>query len=394
MAVTHTSFFLSDRPAYRLRRHLTFWVVVVMFFTVVSGTGYMGIEGRGKFPLYIIYKIGFLETMIVLPVMLFLCYFSIYLVIPRFLLKGKYSQLLISVVGTLVLATILYTFLAYFLLVPLRTAHQVPGANLPFLLLSMGLLSGFRGGIAVAGLAVAIKLTKQWYFQNQQYQQLESERLKAELQLLKAQLHPHFLFNTLNNLYSLTLIQSEKAPDVVLKISSLLRHVLYECDIPKVPLRKEVKLIQDYVELEKDRYGNRLDVSMSISDNLNNKVIAPLLLIPFIENSFKHGISEQLDFGWINLELTVQGNTMKFKLMNSISENSPEYQASISPGGIGLENVRKRLELVYPNKHELKVISENGMYMVSLVLELEEEKPEHVLSNTNDPGLITTSTHA
>ncbi|QCR25089.1 two-component system sensor protein [Pontibacter sp. SGAir0037] len=235
------------------------------------------------------------------------------------------------------------------------------------------MMSGVRGGLTVAGFAGAIKLAKHWYQKNQLNLKLEHEKLTAELQLLKAQVHPHFLFNTLNNLYSLTLTHSAEAPEVVLKLSGLLRYMLYEGNVPKVPLSKEVKLITDYLELEKMRYGNRLDLSVNLSGDFDGKLIAPLLLLPFLENSFKHGASEHLDQAWVSLDLSVRENKLKLKLMNALPEASALTAGGVRSGGIGLQNVQKRLQLIYPDQHELKIIREAEVFIVTLVLYLEPD---------------------
>ena len=197
--------------------------------------------------------------------------------------------------------------------------------------------------------------------------QTEKEKLTAELQLLKAQVHPHFLFNTLNNLYALTLRKSDGAPEMVLKLSGLLSYMLYECNATEVPLEKEIRMLENYVDLEKLRYGSRLDVSLNFTGDIRGKTITPLLLIPFVENAFKHGSSEQLEQAWISLDLAVEGNRMSFKLVNSKDANeSPGGGA----GGIGLVNVRKRLELIHANNYELKITPQEETFLVYLSLEL------------------------
>ena len=146
---------------------------------------------------------------------------------------------------------------------------------------------------------------------------LAKENANAELQLLKAQVHPHFLFNTLNNIYSFSLNQSPQAGTLVKKLSGMLGYMIHECEEKLVPLEKELKLIQDYMGLEKVRYGKRLDMQVEIHGDFENKFIAPLLMIPFVENSFKHGTSQMLQHPWIKLEITTVRNQLFFKLSNS-----------------------------------------------------------------------------
>lgn len=213
-----------------------------------------------------------------------------------------------------------------------------------------------------------IKFFKYWFVEQIQKQQAESEKLTAELELLKAQLHPHFLFNTLNNLYSLVYEKSDKAPKMLMRLSGLLSYVLYECKADEVLLTKTISFIKDYVTLEKERYGDRLDVSLNFSGDIENRRIAPMLLQPFIENAFKHGTSEQLGKVWMSIDLSVKGNHLYFKVINSC-DNSPA--ADPEKKGVGIENVRKRLELLYPGKFELLNGFEKDVYIVSLSLELE-----------------------
>jgi hypothetical protein len=324
-----------------------------------------------KYTLLDSYKIALFDSLAFLPNHMLSSYLIIYLLIPHFLFREKYGQLLAGLVGIMFVSASFSYLISNGLVSPFREYMGLEGPPSNFY---YGLMAGLRGGLTVAGFAGAIKLAKHWYQKNQHNQRLEAEKLKAELQLLKSQVHPHFLFNTLNNLYSLTLLQSSQAPEVVLKLAGLLRYMLYECNVPKVPLQKELKLIQDYLELEKLRYGPRLDLAVNLQGETNGKWIAPLLLLPFLENSFKHGASEQLDQAWISLDLNVRGKTLKLKLMNAL----PETTAGPSPspdgaGGIGLQNVRKRLDLLYPGRHELKLTHSHEVFIVSLSLLLESE---------------------
>ena len=145
----------------------------------------------------------------------------------------------------------------------------------------------------VTFVAVAIKLLKYWYANQQAQQVLTQQKLQAELKFLKTQIHPHFLFNTLNNLYALTLKKSERAPEMVLKLSELINYMLYECASDDVPLTKEVKFIRNYGDIEKMRYGDKLDIDIRVTGDVNDRKIAPLVLLPFVENCFKHGASRR-----------------------------------------------------------------------------------------------------
>ena len=207
----------------------------------------------------------------------------------------------------------------------------------------------------VLTLAVVIKWFKYWYIEHKSSQQLAQEKLQAELNFLKAQVHPHFLFNTLNNLYALTLKQSKDASEVVLKLSDLLDYMLYECNAATVPLTKEIKLVQDYIALEKIRYGKRLDIEFTTQGQPEGTMIAPMLILPFAENAFKHGVSEELDQSTIGIHLTVQQNKLTLKVQNSKSKEADQEDHFEYKEGIGLKNVSRRLELLYPQRHQLTI---------------------------------------
>ncbi|RZJ89054.1 MAG: hypothetical protein EOO20_12005, partial [Chryseobacterium sp.] len=208
----------------------------------------------------------------------------------------------------------------------------------------------------------------------------EQQRTNAELQLLKSQLHPHFLFNTLNNLYSHILDQSPKAPEIVLKLSALLRFMIYESS-DDISLGKEITLIEHYVALEKLRYEDRLDLSIVISGDTSGHRIAPLLLLPFLENAFKHGASRQIDQCWISLHLSIDGNMMNFKLVNSV-DNEAEPGGD-KTGGLGLQNVQRRLDLLYPGGYTLQMLTEDQVYVVNLELKLKESQNTKIVEQSS-----------
>jgi LytS/YehU family sensor histidine kinase len=220
----------------------------------------------------------------------------------------------------------------------------------------------------VIGFALAIKLLKRWYIKQKETESLIREKINAELQLLKAQVHPHFLFNTLNNIYSFILNGSERAPEMIKNLSSLLRYILNECNRTYVPLDKEILMIKDYIALEQIRYGDRLNLNLHIEGATNNKLISPLLLIPFIENSFKHGTSRMLTHPWVKLSINIEKNFLEFSLAN----NKPEHSIDIiSKRGIGLSNVKQRLQLIYPGTHTLQITEGKMSYDVYMRISLQ-----------------------
>jgi LytS/YehU family sensor histidine kinase len=215
----------------------------------------------------------------------------------------------------------------------------------------------------VCGLLLSLKSLKNWYLKKMESEALTRANTNAELQLLKSQIHPHFLFNTLNNIYSYSLTNKPEAPGLVKKLKQTVHYMVAECNHAYVPLKNELNMIANYIELEKIRYGNRLSMQVELMNPDGNHSIAPLLMIPFVENSFKHGVSQMLDHPRITLKIYVEGNTLHFYLNNSkppIAENQDLRK------GIGLENVRKRLDLLYPDKHKLLILTKEDSFTVQM----------------------------
>jgi len=209
-----------------------------------------------------------------------------------------------------------------------------------------------------------------WLLTQREKQELQAQTLQSELKFLKSQINPHFLFNTLNSLYALTLKKSDQAPEIVLKLSEMMRYMLYECNVPMVPLQKEVNYLKNYLELEKLRQGKKMKINLQVEGEAKNQRIAPLMFIPFIENCFKHGISNQITDGYVNILLEIENENIEVTIENSKAPTRPSTTGKKS-GGIGLVNVKRRLNLLYPDKHELKVDEDPNTYTVNLVLELD-----------------------
>jgi sensor histidine kinase YesM len=336
--------FLDRVSRQRVLMHLLFWMSAMVFFFFVFRSG--------PNPWHTLYNnVGFL------PGHLLFVYSLIYMLVPRFILKGRLYASILVFTGILSVS-LFYMRVAdvYFVHYSGQTVLWVPG----------GFLRTIFSLFSIGWIAVSIKLVKYWYQEKEVQQKLEKEKLIVELQLLKSQLQPHFLFNTLNNLYLLTMERSLQAPQAVLQLSALLRYMLYECNEPVADLTKEIEMLRTYIALEQFRFRERLDISMSFTGDIDGKHIAPLLLLPFVENSIKHGTGEQLDKSWINLHLHVEGDLLEFKLINSVEERGVILAGG---SGLGLQNVRRRLSLLYPG-HELKITAAEDTYLVSLSLRL------------------------
>jgi len=221
----------------------------------------------------------------------------------------------------------------------------------------------------VVGFAATIKMMKRGWLKQQETMQMAREKANAELQLLKAQIHPHFLFNTLNNIYFFTLTASQKAPEILIKLTDILRYIINECNQPLVPLAKELKMIEDYMALERVRYGDRLKMELDIKGDYSHKMIPPLLLIPLVENSFKHGASKMLVLPWVNLTITIKEQYLYFLLSNSRPDEIIQSPHNVR---IGLNNVKRILELLYPEKHELHIDNKEDIYKVDLKLKIDQ----------------------
>lgn len=364
-------FIFSDEPKFRIRRHLAFWAFwgifqgfLYSFLAMYSSTGYLK-----RLP------VSMLDSFIFMFAHMFLAYSLIYIVIPRFLLKQKYWHTAAWTIIFFFLTAGISTVLSIFVIDPLRASllgdvysksiYRQSAVNI-----HLSLLAGLRGGLTIGGIAAAIKLMKYWYVKEQRNLQLQKENAESQLQLLKAQVHPHFLFNTLNNIYSYTQNTSPVASKLVTRLSDLLRFILYEASQPLVPLEKELKMIRDYIDLEKVRYGNKLDLDIQLPEKTNSLYIAPLLLLPLIENCFKHGTSNALEQPWISLHINLQDTQMQMKLLNGKINPLKE----VNPQGIGIQNVEKRLNLICPEKYELIITNDEEVFIVNLKIDLEQKK--------------------
>jgi two-component system, LytTR family, sensor histidine kinase AlgZ len=279
-------------------------------------------------------------------------------------LKGRYTQFAFIILLWAVAGWFLNYLFRVYVFIPVQEYYQfeniVKGGWQP---------ASYLVSTTTAGVACGIILFKHWVKKQQEWLQAEKEKVTAELQLLKAQVHPHFLFNTLNNIYAFSLENSPKTPGLIVKLSSLLSYMLYDCKAEQVPLEKEIDVMRAYIDLEKERYSNRLDISVNIQGDIKDKYITPLLLLPFLENAFKHGTSEQLEKPWLSMDIAVKQNALRCKIVNSKNEFVP-----VSENGIGIQNVKKRLAFLYPDKHELKLADEGDFFVVSLLLQLTDNK--------------------
>ena len=215
--------------------------------------------------------------------------------------------------------------------------------------------------------ALLIQLAIGWFDTQKLKTELLLEKQSGELALLRSQINPHFLFNTLNNIYSLVYKKSEDAPEAVMKMSSIMRYMLYDATTDKVLLEKEIEYLKSFIELEKLRIRHKDFVEMNIAGNVEGRTIAPMLLIPFVENAFKHGSRNVTNPG-IRINLIIEPQQIRFDVRNQVRKNSTGTKDQ--GGGIGLTNLRRRLNLLYPGKHQLEIYSDESSFNVQLTLKI------------------------
>jgi LytS/YehU family sensor histidine kinase len=300
------------------------------------------------------------------------CYPVMYWIIPKYLLKEKYLQFAF-VMFLWAVAGMFWNYVcrAYIYFPLADILHFDVGGKNPWAtgsLLTMNLMTGY---------ACMIVLFKYWMKKQRQFLSEKNEKINAELQLLKAQIHPHFLFNTLNNIYSYSLKNSAQTSQMILKLSSLLSYILYDCKANEVMLDREIDAMKSYIDLEKERYANRLEISINVEGGSKGKYIAPLLLLPFLENAFKHGTSEQLEKPWLSMDISVKQNIMSCKIINSKNE-----MVKPNANGIGISNVKARLSYLYPDHYELKLVDEGNFFVVSLRVDLQQDDVTEKPANT------------
>lgn len=327
---------------YRVWWHIIFWVVWYFFYTLTYSSG-------------VLEKIQFIQNLYLLPVRIAFTYLLIYWILPEFLLKRKYIQFSVLAILHAILFGLSISYVLY--LVTGRDFRDI----LPFI---RPLVLNYQ----IPATAAAIYMFKRWYLIQQYTLSLEKEKVEAELNFLKSQIHPHFLFNTLNNLYALTLKKSDLAPDMVIRLSNLLEYTLYSGKEPEVELQEELKQLLGFIDIEKIRFGNRLNLKINITDELDGLLIAPLMLLPFIENSFKHGAGNDLKSPFIELNVDVRENKLFFRIINSYSNESGRFESYKER--IGLKNVRRRLELLYRDRHRLEINQTADTFAVNLEMEL------------------------
>ena len=285
-----------------------------------------------------------------------------YFLLPRFFYKKKYTQFIVGLIVAFAVVIFMEEMVLEKIYFPETRGKKFYGIfySLIDVFPSIAILSGFKFAWDALG-------------KQQEVEALQSVVKESQLQFLKSQVNPHFLFNNLNNLYAYAIENSPKTPEIILELSSVLRYMLYECQVEFVPLRKEIEQMQHFISLNELQIEERGEITIQTKNIQGNYQIAPLILIVFIENAFKHSSASQTE----NIKIGISIELLENGILKFICKNNHQPQSNTDnlTHGIGLENVRKRLELLYPNAHTLQIINENNRYAVDLELELNSPQP-------------------
>ncbi|HFA51515.1 MAG TPA: histidine kinase [Bacteroidetes bacterium] len=341
------TFRLLSRPAVY---HSLFWVGLLLVFSFFQFYG-------SKYSFFYLLSNNIIRLLVLGAAV----YYNIYYLIPKYLANKKISGYFGLFILTVLILTPIESFLIF------TNSGSKPDMQASVL---QNLHFAFIPNFFVVGTSTLVKITLDWLKGQREKQELQTQTMQSELRFLKSQINPHFLFNTLNSLYALTLKKSDKAPDIVLKLSEMMRYMLYECNEPEVQLSKEVSYIANYLELEKLRQGKSMDISFKVDGAITDQRIAPLMFIPFIENCFKHGLGNHISKGFVRISLKVAGNEVEARIENSKPESMPKPRKARS-GGIGLVNVRRRLDLLYPGSYSLDIEDSPNTYAVRLKILLD-----------------------
>ncbi|MFN0014049.1 MAG: sensor histidine kinase [Saprospiraceae bacterium] len=336
----------------RIGHHIFFWLVYMVLNSWL-GSLYNNIEIQR----------AFYGEAAVLPVKILLTYFVFYRIIPLYLDRDKLWKLIGLTLLAFVVGIVLYRAVTEFILFPITN----PGRAVPFFNWPGLYLVAFDLFITVAA-ATTIKMIRVHYKSLEFEQELLREKLQSELSFLRAQTNPHFLFNTLNNLYVLARKKSDRTADAIMMLSKIMRFVLYDCRAQRIPVADEARIIQDYIELEKLRYNERLRVHYEEDIAPSGGFIAPLLLLPFVENSFKHGAGSTTGRADIVVRLNVHDSVLEFEVRNTVEGEGRQSNTE----GIGLINVKRQLDLIYADRYELTVGREGDLFLAQLKINLEE----------------------
>ncbi|HTH55100.1 MAG TPA: histidine kinase [Cyclobacteriaceae bacterium] len=332
--------------------HLSFWCFYLSFYVYV----YSSRPGRGEIVLTRLLGFSTLQ----LTFAMLVAYLNYFIFLPRFLNHQKnWKYFLEFAIPFIILVTARVHLQRYF--IDGYTHHErYFYSNFYIVQLSFDT-------ILITVFVSALRFAVGWFELESKRKQMENDKLMSELKFLKAQINPHFLFNTLNNLYYLAYSQSPNTTEVIAKLSQMMRYMIYDSNYQQVLLSKEIEYMQNYISLERLRLNNEVPIEFEVEGEAENKLITPMIFITFLENAFKHGVSANNPDSWVKISIKVKGNECIYTVENSKLKNLSE---SKEKSGIGLQNLKRRLELSYPQRHALKTDEQSDRYFVQLNLTL------------------------
>ncbi len=331
--------------------HFSFWCLYFSFFFYQISSPRRGEEVD-------LTKAFFNAVLHVVNTMI-IAYLNYFYFLPRFLAHKKLSKYLLEFGGIFILFVIVHVNLKRF---------QIDGYTYSqeghYFYSQRFFIQHTFNAFFVVGFIAMLKFAENWFALEARKKEIENEKLTSELRFLKAQINPHFLFNTLNNLYSLAFMQSPNTTEVIAKLSQMMRYMIYDSNHPKVLLSKEIEYMQSYISLEKLRLNEQIPIEFEVMGNPDTVQIVPLILITFLENAFKHGVGNNFAKAWVKVSIDVQEKKCVYQVINSKLPNGNNLEKS----GIGLQNVQRRLDLSYPQTYTLNVKNEKEFYAVELVI--------------------------
>ncbi|HTF29501.1 MAG TPA: histidine kinase [Flavitalea sp.] len=342
----------TDRFPDKLLRHILFWIGQFLFWAIMTASFFINMS-----------KLQYLANDLRLHTFflpdIFYTYVVSYYLVNRFLAKGRNTQFVVALISVT-----LFTYVL-FLLLRLRDYNMfdAPGDVMLRIIWTYTIKFTSLGPPVICAMFLSLKFLKNYHRKTEENKMLISENTRSQLGQLKAQIHPHFLFNTLSNIHSFAMTKPEVAGELVSKLSDTMKYMIYECEATHVDLGKELKMIGDYTTLQSVRYSNALKMRINITGDCRDKKIAPLFLVPLIENAFKHGTSQVLNDPWIDVDITIKHSSLLMHLSNC------KPSVALAAGfrsGIGLNNVRKRLELIYPGDHRFNITSTDNSFSVEI----------------------------
>jgi len=346
----------------RLSLHISFWLIYTLQDALMQ---YLWVNPvLTKIPENTQIWMAIVSAFVIDIPKLLLTYYILLVSIPQILRGEKKIRLIVTeILIVYAVSIVIYRLIFNYYIYPITYKNIIPVAPL---FEGRRILLGIMDIGFVTGAAVTLKLLRIQLNSKDREKNLVKEKLETELKFLRNQTNPHFLFNTLNNIYALARKKSDDTADVVMKLSKLLRFMLYETQKNYIPVCDEIKMLGDYIELEKIRYNQRLTISFETSVDDPAKPIAPLILLPFVENAFKHGASETRFDSYIHIDVTLQTGQLNFTVKNSKENGDAEHTAN----NIGLTNVRRQLELMYDD-YTLEVKNEVSSFYINLMLNLD-----------------------